>query len=166
MQSSALNVIYTLFRTWMNELNFDSMGYLFPYEIIPSDFNTVFETFNFNTVRTNIFAEFTNLIEELKEIGLLEYEIWIDGSFASLKTNPGDMDLMFFIEHNLYNELEVVLRELRNRFQLLDVYFIKSYPEEHPKFFLTNFDKLDWLHFFTKDRYKNKKGILKINIKI
>jgi len=148
----------------MDRLNFDDKGYLVPYTIIESSWEIVEEQLVFNTVRANIYVEFKKLCNEIRAIELDDFSVWIDGSFASLKTSPNDMDLVCFIDHKFYVANEIVLKKLRRSYSSLDIYFVKVYPETHANHFLTNFDSLDWLHFFTRDRQNNKKGILKFKI--
>ena len=146
----------------MGNLNFDNNGNLFPYEVIEISKYEFEDELIFSGRRAKIYVEFKQLILELRVTGISFLYVWIDGSFASLKANPGDMDVVFFIDYKIYNTNESRLIDLKKNYSLLDIYFIKSYPKEHSNYFLTNFDKLDWLHFFTKDRHNNKKGILKL----
>ncbi|MCE7066277.1 DUF6932 family protein [Dyadobacter sp. CY326] len=150
----------------MNDLDFDENGYLTPYDIIDIDWLHLEETFVFSSVRTTIFIQFKKLVAELTAIGGKKFDIWIDGSFASTKTSPNDMDLVCFVDEADYDRYQKELVAMRKNFSLLDIYFVKVYPQEHSSYFLTNFDKLDWLHFFSRDRQNRKKGILKIRIEL
>lgn len=150
----------------MVDINFDENGYLIPYDINEIDWHHLEEQFVFSNKRAIIFIAFKKLISELSVIGIKKFDVWVDGSFASMKTNPSDMDLVCFINNTEYQENETHLAALRKASSMLDIYFVKVYPEDHPSYFLTNFDKLDWLHFFSKDRQNRKKGILKMSIEL
>ena len=150
----------------MSILDFDDNGYLVPYDIIEIDWTHLEEFFVFNSRRANIVIEFKKLLSEISAIGVRRFEVWIDGSFASTKTNPNDMDLICFLDGADYQRHEANLAVLRQNFPLLDVYFVKVYPNDDPNYFLTNFDKLDWQFFFSRDRQNRKKGILKISIEL
>lgn len=50
----------------------------------------------------------------------------------------------------------------------LDAYIVEVYPEEHPKYTITQFDTLEWLHQFSKSRplkngKKYNKGFIELN---
>ncbi|MCE7061650.1 DUF6932 family protein [Dyadobacter sp. CY343] len=146
----------------MHTLEFDRYGHLMPYELIETDIQTFEQYFLSSQERLKIYAEFKQLIQQLKLEALTE--IWIDGSFITLKPNPQDMDVVIFIEAADYERQEILLSTLRQRSKSLDIYFVKSYPPEHPKYFLTNFDKIDWQSFFGRNRQNLKKGIIKLSM--
>jgi hypothetical protein len=145
-------------------LTFDSNGYLFPYDSVSITNQQLEEYFIFNEHRLNIYFSFKQLIHALKDLGLTEFEIWIDGSFATLKTRPNDIDIICFINYQWYDIHVKTLSSFRNTFLHVDVYFVKMYPPEHTKHNLSKFDELDWHHFLTKDRKRKPKGLLKMQI--
>lgn len=144
----------------MHTLEFDQYGHLMPYELVETDIKIFEQYVLFSQERLKIYTEFKQLIQQLKLEALTE--IWIDGSFITLKPNPRDMDLVIFIEAADYERQEILLSTLRQRSKYLDIYFVKSYSQDHPKFFLTNFDKMDWQSFFGRNRQNIKKGIIKL----
>ncbi|MFA6712161.1 MAG: hypothetical protein WCS33_05590 [Candidatus Caldatribacteriota bacterium] len=74
--------------------------------------------FNNKTRREYLLSRFGALLDRFKETGL-SAELWIDGSFATLKPNPGDIDLIFFVDENQLNSLPLnkrdIVEELNNR---------------------------------------------------
>ncbi|MEX8547372.1 MAG: hypothetical protein V5804_07195 [Mucilaginibacter sp.] len=97
----------------------------------------------------------------------IDSELWIDGSFATYKPDPEDIDLLFLLNRNEIDTLDevkaglfsrlLINREMVRSLYLLDVYFIdvgeKSEIEK-------------WINNFGFDSKKiNSKGIFKINLK-
>ncbi|WP_439559149.1 DUF6932 family protein [Dyadobacter sp.] len=144
----------------MHTLQFDRNGLLTPYELIEIARETFEHYFLFNEGRLKIYTEFRGLVSRLDLESIVE--IWIDGSFVTMKPNPRDMDLVVFVKSADYDRLAMLFAEIRQNVEVLDVYFVRTYPLEHPKYFLTNFDKLDWQSFFGRNRQNVKKGIIKL----
>jgi hypothetical protein len=86
-------------------LNFDSKGNLVPNTNIKCSLQLFYETFvtDISSVkRHQLFKNFELYINELKEItGNVMLKIWIDGSFATKKSEPGDLDLIIFLDYEL-----------------------------------------------------------------
>jgi hypothetical protein len=76
------------------------------------------EPFVIKDRREYLINRFKVLIERFKETGL-NAEVWIDGSFATTKPEPNDIDVIFFIDGNKANMLSSdkknILIELNNR---------------------------------------------------
>lgn len=144
-------------------LEFDKHGFLMPYGVIPCEIQVVEEYFVFNEHRAEILISFKQFIHTLNGLNINDFDIWLDGSFISLKNYPNDLDLIVFLNDVTYQRVYTSLPLLKTRFQKLDVYFVQMYPVAHPKHLFSKFDELDWLHFLTKDRKRNPKGILKLS---
>ena len=67
-----------------------------------------------------------------------------------------------WIDHEAYLSKEMELRKIRRSFSKVDAYFVKVYPEEHPKRFITIYDQKEWLFLFSSDRKSRPKGFLQI----
>lgn len=78
-------------------------------------FLTPFEN---RTRREYLLSRFGALLERFKETGI-NAEIWIDGSFSTLKPEPGDIDVIFWVDGNLVNLLPIdkqkIILEINNR---------------------------------------------------
>lgn len=147
----------------MIEFSFDEKGYLKPYDIIAMDLD-IFETiFIFNNHREKLWSEYLEFMEHLKEISMVNFYQWINGSFVSRKILPKDIDVVTFLTFENYEQNEENIRILKNRQSYIDCYFVKNYPEDHSKHFITLFDKTEWLHLFSADRKRNAKGFVQIN---
>jgi len=149
----------------MHTLSFDRIGHLMPYEIVEMDVETFEYYFVFNPKRVSIYNNFKDFLAQLAFLNQSIVEVWVDGSFATLKIHPNDMDLVLFIKAEDYEQHEHFLSEQRKVSAALDVYFVKRYEKDHPKYFLTNFDKLDWEYFFGRNRQNFKKGIIKLLVR-
>jgi len=90
------------------------------FKDIKSDqFDQVFiEPFENRTRREYLLSRFSILLEAFKATGL-SAEVWIDGSFSTLKPEPGDIDVIFFIDPNETNLLPLekrqIISDLNNR---------------------------------------------------
>ncbi len=145
-------------------LQFDANGHLLPYDTISITMEEMEEYFVFNEHRLGLYLSLKQFIRAVKEVGIDRFEMWIDGSFATLKTRPNDLDVICFIDSHLYEQHLSALTLLRHTFSLIDAYFVKMYAVEHPKHNFSKFDELDWYHFLTKDRKRRPKGIVKIQL--
>lgn len=144
-------------------LAFNDKGYLKPEGVIECDWETFLNTFVFNKNRERLFDDFNLFCIELKIILTENFHIWVNGSFISKKAIPKDIDLVVFIDYEIYEEHEITIRALRNKFSLMDCYFVKKYPIEHPNYFISTFDRTEYLHLFSTDRKRNSKGFIQLN---
>ncbi|RDB07498.1 DUF6932 family protein [Runella aurantiaca] len=145
-------------------ITFDPNGHLVSYDIVSIDTYQLEEYFIFNEHRLNIYRSFKKFIHSVKALGLSEFDIWIDGSFATLKTRPNDIDVVCFVNHYTYDSHYKALGSLRIAFPQVDAYFVKLYPLGHLNYNFSKFNELDWYHLLTKDRKRRSKGILKMKI--
>lgn len=141
---------------------FDDNGYLVPNEVTDLDWIAFEELFIFNRQRAELAIQLREFISRVSGWQVERLQIWIDGSFATLKPHPNDIDLICFVGAQFYESNLSNLHSIKQDFPKLDLYFIKNYPTDHPKYFLTNFDKLDWLYFLTRDRQNRRKGIVNL----
>lgn len=146
----------------MRSHTFDNNGYLVPGGVTDVNWDDFEEIFIFNQKRAELAVQLREFVSRVISWQIDRLEIWVDGSFATLKPNPNDIDLICFIDNVFYESNQPVLNSIKEGFPKLDIYFIKNYPTAHSKYFLTNFDKLDWLHFLTRDRQNRRKGIVNL----
>jgi len=129
------------------------------------------ERFTNSDTRSNLFDRycvFNALLAELMPEG---YTQWIDGSFVSQKQNPNDIDVVTFVDADLYNRHEKqfdALRDWRNQKpKTVDGFFVRYYPEDHRYRVRYDYDCVDWLNTFGtwKDRTlkTHDKGFITIN---
>lgn len=146
----------------MKTHTFDDNGYLVPGNVVDMDWNTFENLFIFNRQRAELAVQLREFISRASGWHIGIPQIWIDGSFATLLPHPNDIDVICFVDHLFYESNFSILKSCKQDFKKLDIYFIKNYPTEHSKYFLTNFDRLDWLHFLTRDRQNKRKGIINL----
>jgi hypothetical protein len=142
---------------------FDENGYLTPYEPILVDYETFVKSFVNNEYRALIFREYKDMLEALFTLSKSTFQQWINGSFVTLKPRPKDIDVVTFIDYQVYSEQEELLGEIRRKYSKVDAYFIKHYPMHHPMRFITDFDRVEWLHLFSTDRRRRPKGFIELN---
>jgi len=150
-------------------LQFDSRGYLSPYQNIISDIDELEDVFKTNENRGALFASFLSYTAGLKDILGQDLNIWVDGSFVTKKENPKDIDIVTFVEHDLFERFEDELKDFfyplsKSKYNI-DAYIVVVYPEGHKKNFFFKSDYAHWLQDFSKDLKMNcKKGFLEVVI--
>lgn len=155
-------------------MTFDQYGYLTPYEVIPTDFETFEQVFvggfEESNTRKLIFEAYSGYLNQLRQIVGEGFYQWIDGSFITRKINPNDIDLVTFLNFEQLQQHEKSLNTLRKmRYEgkkYLDNYFVPTYPGEHSNFTFFEIDRLEWLHRFERDtrkKVKHNKGIIQLN---
>lgn len=88
--------------------------------------------------------------------------MWLNGSFISLNPNPKDIDIVVFIDFVEKEKKDKALSKLKNTLGI-DLYFVKTYPENHKQNTFMEMDKLEWTFLFVTDRQRNDKGFIQIN---
>jgi hypothetical protein len=114
-----------------------------------------------STTRLPLIAGLRSFIAALRQMEI-SFEIWIDGSFTTNKTNPNDIDLVVFADGNSFNQLEIEkqqsLRRLFDRDETrrvfgLDVLFCPSEDNNGRSY---------WRGWYGFDRNEKPKGIAKV----
>lgn len=147
-------------------MEFDSFGNLRPYSIIKSELRIIEDVFvaGFveSTTRKKLFNQFHLFLNEIKNI-TESGTLWLDGSFITLKKDPQDIDILIFVRSEVLLEKEVELTLLKKKYQpKIDTYFIEILPENHPKYFLFEMNRREWLFTFSTSRSFQNKGIIQI----
>lgn len=145
-------------------IKFDEQGYLTPYdvqEITLKDFEAAFAT---NENRLSLLVQYHAFVKHLNSLGINNFCQWIDGSFVTKKTNPNDIDVVSFIETEVFKRNEKELLLLPKMFQNIDCYFVEVFLKDDKKYFITQTDTSYWFHFFQGTRKPRvKKGFIQIN---
>ncbi|WP_374758145.1 DUF6932 family protein [Fibrella aquatilis] len=94
---------------------------------------------------------------------------WVDGSFVTNKPNPGDIDLVTFLPHYIYEPIASQLIDYYSTFSLydngLDAYICPVYPESHTLHSLYVDRRQYWEKTFSSQReYTALKGFLSITL--
>ncbi len=158
-------------------MQFDELGNLFPYKIIEIDLEA-FEDFfvtNFpkSDSRQKLFKNYISYVNSFKSQVNCNFYQWIDGSFVTTKQNPNDIDIVTFLNFEVYENNVTQIADFQGykvkNEQYLDCYFVKEYPTEHKNYeIITHYDSVEWFHLFSKTRVQRNgkrysKGIIKIN---
>ncbi len=132
-----------------------------PIEVILEDIE---QYFVFNLHRRQQFEQYLHYVDTLKTLINAPFEQWIDGSFATLKEKPNDIDVVTFIPSDIYFKEEKQLTQLKKAFYpTLDLYHVCNYNENHRNFTHSKSDRLEWMHLFSRIRgQKFNKGFIKI----
>lgn len=110
------------------------------------------------------------LVEELQNRGV-KVEIWIDGSFATEKVDPEDMDIVLPVYHETYDSgtkpqqeiLETVSRNLKAKLKC-DSYVFFEYPEGHSLHERGKRSREYWLRQFGTSRTGVPKGMAVVEV--
>ena len=144
-------------------LTFDQQGYLKPYEPIETDLETFEKTFAISSVRKAIFEQYLAYLSDLQEIIPNEFYQWIDGSFVTKKPLPFDLDVVTFVENDIYKKNKVKLENIKIKYPKIDAYFAPLFANGHPDFFKNHIIKLEWERIYVGNRRLHPKGIIQIN---
>lgn len=158
-----------------SDLQFDTNGFLTPYGPVSSTLETVqrvfVEGFATSTTRSQHFERYQACNARLLAILPNGFTQWIDGSFVSRKTNPGDIDVLTFVDATLHQQHEKTIRALRSELATgdgrVDLHTILVYDEGHPYRNRHESDRVQWLfdwsQTITRPRYN--KGFIELLIK-
>lgn len=127
--------------------------------------NIFLEPFGENEQRKQLIDRLKAYLSEFSYLGL-NAEVWIDGSFSTLKPEPEDIDVVFLLDESEINSLtdrklklfeELFLnRDIVKARYSVDVYFIDRNDE---------IEKQKWITTYGFDSRKiNSKGIYKIQL--
>lgn len=154
------------------QLNFDENGHLFPYESIEVNLDTLeayFVTaFPNSQTRKQLFENYLHYIYRFQDEVFPFFEQYINGSFVTKKENPKDIDIVTFLDFEVYlkREKSKTLDKFWS-FSLegegIDAYLVEDFPENHPEFSVTKLSRTKWENLYNSDRQQiHKKGFLKI----
>ncbi|KAF2514633.1 DUF6932 family protein [Flavobacterium foetidum] len=155
-------------------LTFNNSGLLVPdYKIASTilEFENEFVKKIPSIRRKEIFEAYVKYNDDFKKVCNLDVlHQWINGSFVSKKINPGDIDLVTFLDYSIVLELGSRLDDFifphSEEIYGVDAYIIEVYPENHANNFRYISDKAYWLDRFTKTRRirgnRLSKGFLEI----
>jgi hypothetical protein len=159
-------------------LPFDSRGNLEGNSPIIIDLDTFKANFVYNEKRELLFRKYQNYIIQLKKVTEnAHFYQWINGSYVTKLANPKDIDMVTFIDFELYQKLtnsDISFKETlsspytKQQFDL-DCYFEETYPSNHKEYQNFQSNQLYWHHLFIKTNPKhdrNKKTFPKAFIQI
>lgn len=153
---------------------FNNSGLLVPDKKITCSFQDFEKEFVLNIPtkkRKEIFGFYVKYNNSLKKICYLpELHQWINGSFVTKKQNPGDIDLVTFLDFKLVKNLGTKLDHFifpnSEKIYGVDAYIVVVYPEDHQDKFIYKSDLAYWNDRFSKTRRirgnKLAKGFIEI----
>jgi hypothetical protein len=152
----------------LNMLNFDKLGHIYPYQIIETNLEIVQTTFAINTHRQRLFEDYLSFVEDLKRLQIGSFFLWIDGSFTTQKTYPKDIDLIIFLNIDVFKFKRSRLENLVWQYSKIDGYFAELYPQNHPHSALNDWKKNHWKEVYGSTKEDGihpvvKKGIIQLN---
>lgn len=155
-------------------LAFDTNGFLIPHTKIACNLETLehifVENFPKSETRRILFNNYLRYIHDFKSRITRNFTQWMNGSFISQKQNPNDIDLVTFLDYEIYDIQERFLDKFWT-FSLedkgLDAYLVKVYPERHERYNKMLEQKQEWIKLYTQTKpMQNKtrfsKGFLEL----
>ena len=132
-------------------LNFNSNGYLEPFEAIEIDFEGAQRLLVWNEHRAYIWSNFEVFIEDLCIILASSFSVWLNGSFATQKANPNDLDCVIFVDFEVYEANISKLLQLKMKYKKMqiDSYFVAICKVGHKRNNIYELDKKEWFSLFT-----------------
>lgn len=154
----------------MRKLEFDKNGYLKPYqpievtlEILQYNFVEVFPN---SSPRIELYNNYLRFLYSFQDNVFTFFEQWINGSFTTQNEKPNDIDIVTFLQFDVYEKRGDKVLDQYWKFSLeeqkIDSYIIKSYPEEHPNFSAYQSERSLWKDRYGTDRDNQPKGFVKI----
>ncbi len=158
----------------MSELVFDEKGNLYPYSILNLDLETLrkifVDQFELSKTRKHLFENYLAHVNELMQIINDPFYQWIDGSFVTTKLNPADIDLVTFVDYQIFKEKRLLFmnRQDLKMTKGIDSYFVRVFPVTHSDHFITQFNAIEWQEVFGYSRRDennmiHRKGIVQVN---
>lgn len=110
----------------INKITFDSNGYLespTPSELTLSEFEEYFvKAFPKSDRRKWLFENYLQYTNRFQNEIFPHFEQWIDGSFISKKENPKDIDIVTFLDYNVYDLRD---EDMINQFFTFSLFHLK-----------------------------------------
>jgi hypothetical protein len=123
--------------------------------------------------RAKIHEGYSRHASELAAIGVVDVK-YLDGSFTTAKTDPGDIDMVVFADADMLDSLPVdaqlqfkalVSGKATQQTHMCDCYFCPTVNSEfHPAFDQLRAQKKYWLGEFCFDRADKPKGIVSVKV--
>ena len=128
--------------------------------------------FTTSATRPIIFAGYEKLRNDFSGLKC-DVEQWLDGSFATGKVDPGDVDLLNIVSADDVNKLSwpqqlqlkaLVSGKATKATHSCDSYFLCSVPDTDPHYDFYRRQKKYWMGEFGFDRKDQPKGIVRTNL--
>jgi len=158
---------------------FDIRGNVHPATVVEMSMleveNHFVSPFDLTSSRYLLFEEYSRYTRNLSNLIGCPFYQWINGSFASNSRMPGDIDLVSFIDHEIYRSKEVAIDEQFSRWSVarhytnIDAYTVWAYPDEHAYSLIFKADCAYWYDWFAHTRYNRRrqrftKGFIRVTI--
>lgn len=157
-------------------MGFNEYGYLEPgfHDLDINEIKNRFVlNFNNSSTRKDILNDYIEFIDTLEQCGIERAECWIDGSFATQKENPNDIDMVLIINKDILDNVpedkksilyELFTPQLAKIKYRCDAYVLAKVDEGHSDYNDYFSNRSYWRGLFCFDRKENPKGIIRTNL--
>lgn len=121
--------------------------------------------FNGSQTRERILNGLKAVIQKMNDAGIVA-DVWINGSFTTLKENPVDVDIAVKIDHTyLENGTPEQVETLKwiegnlKESHMCDSYLVHLFPKEDPRSVLNDYNLAMWIKQFGFSRGNEYKGL-------
>jgi hypothetical protein len=130
------------------------------------------ESFPIHSTRYSIFEGYKRYLTRLKAVIHSDFYQWIDGSFVTDKLNPNDIDIVTFINHDVFLRKEQALSGLiapeSKLLYKVDAALVPVFPINHKLHYATEWDINFWKKFYGNTRpdaqhNQMPKGFIQLN---
>jgi hypothetical protein len=159
----------------MTGLDFDKNGYLAAgiHEMAQPDLEANFVTaFPYSSTRSEIIAGYNRHAAEIVAL-VGRCEQFLDGSFVTNKNDPGDVDLVIFVDASVLDALDAAKRDAfralvngkeTRKTRMCDAYICPVYPDGHANADASRQSRKYWMGEFGFDRSDVPKGIVRVTL--
>ena len=117
--------------------------------------------------RPAIMAGLEHLLGSLTSVEV-EAELWVNGSFLTLKTDPGDVDVVLRVADEFLVSATTAQKAAISRIvdehdmlkasYFCDAYVFREYPAGHPQYAAGQLLRKHWEEMWGRDRRRSPKG--------
>lgn len=148
-------------------MTYDFRGNLTPYGINQLSFDEFTQHFVDavidSSTRKVIFEQYQRYLSDIRTLITDDFMQWIDGSFVSRKINPNDIDIVTFLDFEVYeSHKELISKHFvgNNAYYnfKVDGYIFQKFPINHREYDYSIANQAYWKDFFGHTR-PNRAGI-------
>lgn len=159
---------------WGGCMDFNEHGYLEPgfHDLNINEIRDKFvDRFSNSTTRKDILDGYINYLSDLGSCGVMQAELWIDGSFSTAKENPNDIDMVLVIDKDVldnipedkHDTISVLMDPKQARIKYkCDAYLLVKVDTNHSDYGSYINMRSYWRGWFSFDRKEIPKGIIRM----
>ncbi|MGB3851643.1 MAG: hypothetical protein WA958_16865 [Tunicatimonas sp.] len=125
------------------------------------------EAFPLSTTRPTLWRNYQQYISDFSREVTTSFTQWLDGSFFTQTINPKDIDLVTFVDTQIFRDKKVLLEKYWSfslEDQKIDAYLVEVHSSESDQYTtITENFRRAWQNRFGRDREGHSKGFIQID---